>query len=167
MDAKHFTTAFTIEDTAVVLIDHQVGTCSWVHSIDAALLEKNVNILATFASKMNMPLVLTSSMFVFLSFLLLLRFSLFHAFILHHHPAAFPNPSPLPLGPSRNSEGMQSDFRHPRLTFKWNTWSKASWTASRKPTRKPMPSVSSVQVSSTPGLTQLSRKPFVLLERST
>lgn len=58
----HFTKAFNIEDTAVVLIDHQQGTCGWVHSVDRNLLEKNVKILATFATKMQMPLVLTSSM---------------------------------------------------------------------------------------------------------
>lgn len=62
MGSKHFTTSFNIEDTAVVLIDHQIGTCGWVHSIEAALLEKNVKILATFATATKMPLVLTSSM---------------------------------------------------------------------------------------------------------
>jgi nicotinamidase-related amidase len=62
MDPKHFTTSFNIEDIAVVLIDHQIGTCGWVHSIDANLLEKNVKILATFATATKMPLVLTSSM---------------------------------------------------------------------------------------------------------
>ncbi len=63
-DASHFTKAFNTEDTAVVLIDHQIGTCGWVHSIEKELLEKNVNILATFAAGMKMPLVLTSSMSV-------------------------------------------------------------------------------------------------------
>lgn len=62
-DKVHFTKSFNIDDTAVVLIDHQVGTCSWVHSIDADLLKKNVGILAKFATKTNMPLVLTSSMY--------------------------------------------------------------------------------------------------------
>lgn len=62
MSHHHFTRTFNIDDTAVVLIDHQVGTCGWVHSIDASLLEKNVRILATFATEMGMPLVLTSSM---------------------------------------------------------------------------------------------------------
>ena len=61
-DKDHFTKTFSIEDTAVVLIDHQVGTCGWVHSISAEMLEKNVRILATFATDMKMPLVLTSSM---------------------------------------------------------------------------------------------------------
>lgn len=59
---EHFTKTFSLDDTAVVLIDHQIGTCGWVHSIDADLLKKNVGILATFATKMRMPLVLTSSM---------------------------------------------------------------------------------------------------------
>lgn len=62
-DKEHFTKAFNIENTAIVLIDHQIGTCGWVHSIDADLLKKNVRILATFAAKMKMPLVLTSSMY--------------------------------------------------------------------------------------------------------
>lgn len=61
-DVDHFTKKFDISDTAIVLIDHQKGTCGWVHSIDATVLEKNVKILATFATKTNMPLVLTSSM---------------------------------------------------------------------------------------------------------
>lgn len=63
-DKSHFTKAFNINDTAVVLIDHQIGTCGWVHSIDSELLQKNVGILATFATKTKMPLVLTSSMHV-------------------------------------------------------------------------------------------------------
>jgi nicotinamidase-related amidase len=62
MAPNPFTKSFNIEDTAVVLIDHQKCTCGWVHSIDATLLEKNVKILATFAAKTGMPMVLTSSM---------------------------------------------------------------------------------------------------------
>lgn len=65
LGSEHFTTSFNIDDTAVVLIDHQIGTCGWVHSIDAKLLEKNVMILATFAVGMKMPLVLTSSMYFY------------------------------------------------------------------------------------------------------
>ena len=64
VDKSHFTQQFSIHDTAIVLIDHQIGTCGWVHSTDAELLKKNVGILATFATKTKMPLVLTSSMFV-------------------------------------------------------------------------------------------------------
>ncbi len=92
-DAAHFTKAFNIEDTAIVLIDHQIGTCGWVHSIDKELLEKNVNILATFATGMKMPLVLTSSMFVSLELLGLPNtFTTFPRFIslvsptYKHHP---------------------------------------------------------------------------------
>ena len=57
-----FTKTFNLDDSAMILIDHQIGTCGCVHSIDVDLLEKNVGILATFATKLNMPLVLTSSM---------------------------------------------------------------------------------------------------------
>jgi hypothetical protein len=62
MGSKHFMTSFNIEDTAVILFDHQIGACGWVHSIDAALLEKNIKILVTLATATEMPLVLTSSM---------------------------------------------------------------------------------------------------------
>ncbi len=60
-NTEYSTKAFDLSDTAVVLIDHQIGTCVWVHSIDHVLPEKNVKILAAFATKMKMPLVLTSS----------------------------------------------------------------------------------------------------------
>ena len=66
--AAYHTETFSINDTAIVLIDHQQGTCGWVHSIDHGLLEKNVKILATFATKVDMPLVLTSSMSVLTPF---------------------------------------------------------------------------------------------------
>lgn len=61
-DMDRYTKSFNISNTAVVLIDHQKGTCGWLHSIDAAVLEKNVRILATFAVKTKMPLVPTSFM---------------------------------------------------------------------------------------------------------
>lgn len=62
---------FSIDDIAIVLIDHQIGTFGCVHSIDTDLfkLKKNVKILATFTAKMNMPLALTSSMYVRTEFL--------------------------------------------------------------------------------------------------
>ncbi|GAQ85180.1 Isochorismatase-like hydrolases, partial [Klebsormidium nitens] len=53
---------FKLEDTAMVLIDHQVGTCSWINSIDQKTLLKNTVILAKFAAATGMPTVLTSSM---------------------------------------------------------------------------------------------------------
>lgn len=52
---------FNLEDTAVILIDHQVGTNTWASSTPLELLRRNVIILAKFASGTAMPLVLTSS----------------------------------------------------------------------------------------------------------
>ena len=54
-------TRFAIEDTAVILIDHQVGTNTWAQTTPLALLQRNVIILAKFAQGTGMPLVLTSS----------------------------------------------------------------------------------------------------------
>ncbi len=51
----------SIEDTAVILIDHQVGTNTWASTTPLALLQRNVIILAKFAKGTGMPLVLTSS----------------------------------------------------------------------------------------------------------
>lgn len=50
-----------VEDTAVILIDHQVGTNNCASTTPLALLQRNVIILAKFAKGMNMPTVLTSS----------------------------------------------------------------------------------------------------------
>lgn len=52
---------FDIADTAVILIDHQVGTNTWAATTPLDLLRRNVIILATFAVGTGMPLVLTSS----------------------------------------------------------------------------------------------------------
>jgi hypothetical protein len=52
---------FHIEDTAVILIDHQVGTNKWARTTPLDLLQRNVIILATFAKGTGMPVVLTSS----------------------------------------------------------------------------------------------------------
>lgn len=52
---------FNLDDTAMILIDHQVGTNTWASSTPLALLQRNVTILAKFAKGTNMPLVLTSS----------------------------------------------------------------------------------------------------------
>ncbi len=52
---------FNLDDTAVILIDHQVGTNTWAASTPLALLQRNVIILAKFATGTDMPLVLTSS----------------------------------------------------------------------------------------------------------
>jgi len=58
---KCFIFRFNIDDTAVILIDHQVGTNTWAASTPLELLRRNVTILARFAVETNMPLVLTSS----------------------------------------------------------------------------------------------------------
>jgi nicotinamidase-related amidase len=52
---------FNIEDTAMILIDHQVGTTTWASTTPLALLQRNVIILAKFAKGTGMPTVLTSS----------------------------------------------------------------------------------------------------------
>ena len=52
---------FNIDDTAVILIDHQVGTNTWASTTPLLLLQRNVIILAKFAKGTGMPVVLTSS----------------------------------------------------------------------------------------------------------
>ena len=53
---------FSPDESAVLLIDHQVGTMSWVKSIDVDVLKRNARALAKTAIALNMPLVLTSSL---------------------------------------------------------------------------------------------------------
>ncbi|MDZ7621565.1 MAG: isochorismatase family protein [Candidatus Competibacteraceae bacterium] len=52
---------FSTEDTAVILIDHQVGTNTWASTTPLPLLQRNVIILAKFAKGTGMPVILTSS----------------------------------------------------------------------------------------------------------
>jgi nicotinamidase-related amidase len=52
---------FATDDSAVVLIDHQVGTNTWASITPLALLQRNVIILARFAAGTGMPVVLISS----------------------------------------------------------------------------------------------------------
>ncbi len=52
---------FNLEDTAMILIDHQVGTVTWASSTPLQLLQRNVIILAKFAKGTGIPAVLTSS----------------------------------------------------------------------------------------------------------
>jgi len=54
--------AFTPDNAAIVLIDHQVGTMSWTHSLDINIVRKNAIKLAQIAKALKMPVVLTSSM---------------------------------------------------------------------------------------------------------
>ena len=53
---------FTGENAVMLLIDHQIGTMSWVHSIDLEEMKRNARMLAETAKILNMPVVLTSSM---------------------------------------------------------------------------------------------------------
>ena len=53
---------FTADNTALLLIDHQVGTMSWVKSIPLDELKRNVLLLAKTARILKLPVVLTSSM---------------------------------------------------------------------------------------------------------
>jgi nicotinamidase-related amidase len=52
---------FKLTDTALILIDHQVGTNRWASTTPLELLQRNVIILAKFAKATDMPAVLTSS----------------------------------------------------------------------------------------------------------
>jgi nicotinamidase-related amidase len=52
---------FSTGDTAMILIDHQVGTNTWASTTPLSLLQRNVIILAKFAKGTGMPVVLTSS----------------------------------------------------------------------------------------------------------
>src|SRR3954451_22887054 len=54
--------SFTAENTAMLLIDHQVGTMGWVGSISFEQLKANALALAKAAKALDIPLVLTSSM---------------------------------------------------------------------------------------------------------
>lgn len=52
---------FNLDDTALILIDHQVGTNTWASTTPLDLLQRNVIILAKFAKGTGIPTVLTSS----------------------------------------------------------------------------------------------------------
>ena len=47
--------------SAMVLIDHQVGTMNWIGSIEKSIVEANTRALAKVAIALNMPLIFTSS----------------------------------------------------------------------------------------------------------
>jgi nicotinamidase-related amidase len=53
---------FTPENSAMLLIDHQVGTMSWVRSAELETIKTNTLVLAKSARAIGMPIVLTSSM---------------------------------------------------------------------------------------------------------
>lgn len=52
---------FDLPETAIILIDHQVGTNTWASTTPLVLLQRNVLTLAKFAKGTGMPVVLTSS----------------------------------------------------------------------------------------------------------
>ena len=54
--------AFTPDNAAMVLIDHQLGTMGWTHSHDINLVKRNALRLARIAKAVGMPVVLTVSM---------------------------------------------------------------------------------------------------------
>ena len=54
--------AFTPDNAAMLLIDHQVGTMSWVKSIPFDEMKRNALMLAQTARILKLPVVLTSSM---------------------------------------------------------------------------------------------------------
>ncbi len=53
---------FTPENSAMLLIDHQVGTMGWVKSADLEEIKRHTIALARAANETGMPLILTSSM---------------------------------------------------------------------------------------------------------
>ena len=54
--------AFTPDNAAMLLIDHQIGTMAWTHSHDINLVKQNALKLAKIAKAVGLPVVLTSSM---------------------------------------------------------------------------------------------------------
>ena len=54
--------AFTPENAAMLLMDHQLGTMGWTHSHDINLVEANALKLAKIAKALDLPVVLTASM---------------------------------------------------------------------------------------------------------
>ncbi|WP_413722070.1 isochorismatase family protein [Sodalis sp. RH24] len=53
---------FTADNSAMLLIDHQVGTMGWAKSMPFEELKRNALMLAKSAAILDMPVVLTSSM---------------------------------------------------------------------------------------------------------
>jgi nicotinamidase-related amidase len=54
--------AFTPDNAAMLLIDHQLGTMGWTHSDDINLVKANALKLAKIAKAVRMPVMLTASM---------------------------------------------------------------------------------------------------------
>lgn len=54
--------AFTPDNAAMLLIDHQIGTMAWTHSHDINLVKRNALRLAKIAKAVGIPVILTSSL---------------------------------------------------------------------------------------------------------
>ncbi len=54
--------AFTPDNAAMLLIDHQVGAMAWTHSYDINLLKQNALKLARISKALGLPTALTASM---------------------------------------------------------------------------------------------------------
>ena len=52
---------YNAQNTAMLLIDHQVGTMQWMHSGPTAVMRRNTLALAQAARVAGMPVVMTSS----------------------------------------------------------------------------------------------------------
>ena len=53
---------FSSQNAAMLLIDHQVGTMSWVRSAPVEEIKRNTVVLAKAARALNLPVILTTSM---------------------------------------------------------------------------------------------------------
>ena len=53
---------FSSQNAAMLLIDHQVGTMSWVRSAPLEEIKRNTVVLAKAARALNLPVILTTSM---------------------------------------------------------------------------------------------------------
>jgi len=58
---RHIAGGFNLQDSPVILIDHQVGTNNLAATTLVALLQRNVIVLVKFAKDTGMPVVLTAS----------------------------------------------------------------------------------------------------------
>jgi len=63
MNASHqLESRFSIQDSVIVLVDHQAGTVSWIRSLPMATVIASCRVLAKMAVTYGIPLVLTTTM---------------------------------------------------------------------------------------------------------
>jgi nicotinamidase-related amidase len=63
MNASHqLTPRFAIQDSVIVLVDHQTGTVSWIKSLPMATVVASCRVLAKMAVTYGIPLILTTTM---------------------------------------------------------------------------------------------------------